>query len=107
MRRQKATCNRQFARVHLQLLLALGMCLTTGLYAAPTLPAPGDIEDPIAPFPDPKPRTELEQDHLDAIAHFAAGRMAQQRDDHASALREYQRAARLDPNAILALKEIS
>jgi tetratricopeptide (TPR) repeat protein len=54
----------------------------------------------------PVARSEEEQDRLDALAHFGAGRMAQQRNDLVDALRSYQRAARLDPAATPVLREI-
>ena len=108
MRRITAICSWQFAGVHLQLLLGLAMWLAPlAAYSAPTLPAASELDDTITPIAEPKPRSESAQDHLDALAHFAAGRMAQQREDNADALREYQRAARLDPNATLVLREIS
>lgn len=74
--------------------------------AAPLLPSASDLDDAAVPFIPVKPRTEAEQDHLDALAHYAAGRVAQQREDNAAALREYQRAARLDREATLVLREI-
>jgi tetratricopeptide (TPR) repeat protein len=77
-------------------------------FAAPDRPAVGqqfsdDLPEPLQPV---RPRTEAEQDHLDALAHFAAGRVAQQREDYAVALRQMQRAARLDPQSAAALRDI-
>src|SRR5690606_18238480 len=94
-----------FARVGWGVLLAVWLPCALGAAPAP-LPGPLELEDPIAPLTPVKPRTEAEQDHLDALAHFAAGRVAVQREDHATALREYQRAARLDPDADYVLREI-
>jgi tetratricopeptide (TPR) repeat protein len=51
------------------------------------------------------PRTEAEQDHLDAAAMFATGRTLEARQEFAAALRSLQRAARLDPQSTAALRE--
>ncbi len=74
--------------------------------AAPEIPTATLIDDPVTVLTPVKPRSEAQQDHLDALAHYATGRVAQQREDNAAALREYQRAARLDPEATAVLREI-
>lgn len=50
-------------------------------------------------------RTEDAQDRIVAAAWFAQGRVLQQREDFAGALRCYQRAWRWDPRAVSALHE--
>lgn len=74
--------------------------------SSPVSSPASELDDPVLPLAPKRPRTEAEQDHLDALAHFAAGRVAQQRDDGVEALRQYQRAARLDPRATAVLQEI-
>jgi tetratricopeptide (TPR) repeat protein len=83
--------------------------------------ADGDpLEDPIEPFQPATPRTAEEQDRLDAVALFAAGRMREQagleheqsgddaaRDEnYSAALRLYERALRHDPDALPILRHI-
>jgi tetratricopeptide (TPR) repeat protein len=52
------------------------------------------------------PRSESQQDRLDAAALFAAGRTLEQRDELPAALRDYERAIRLDPQATPVLREL-
>ena len=51
------------------------------------------------PLVPKQPRTEADRDHLEALALFATGRMHEQREEYAEALRCYQRALRCDPQA--------
>jgi len=67
---------------------------------------PLEVEEPARPFVPAHPRTEAEQDHLNALALYAAGRMAEQRQEYASALRQYERAHRYDPSGTFVLREI-
>jgi len=46
-----------------------------------------------------KPRSELEQDRVEALATFSAARIRENRQDYAGALRLYQRAFRCDPQS--------
>jgi tetratricopeptide (TPR) repeat protein len=57
---------------------------------------PDDLPEPLVPR---IPRSEQDEDHLSALAHFSAGRVAQERNDYAQAIRHYQRAVRYDPAA--------
>lgn len=66
----------------------------------PSLPPLGDLDDPLAPFVPKVERTPEEADRLEALALFAAGRMLEQQQDMAGALRRYERAVRLDPQAL-------
>ncbi len=72
--------------------------------------AAADTADPLSePIETLKPtvaRSEAETDRVQAQAEFAAGRMLEQRDDIAGALRRYQRAARYDPNAVPILRSV-
>jgi tetratricopeptide (TPR) repeat protein len=52
-----------------------------------------------APFVAGKTRNEAAAEHIEALAHFAAGRTFQQRGEFARAVKEYARANRLDPTA--------
>jgi len=74
--------------------------------AAPKLAPALELEDALAPFTPIKARTAADEDRLQAIALFAAGRMAEQKQDYAKALRLYQRARRYDPPALPILREI-
>jgi tetratricopeptide (TPR) repeat protein len=81
--------------------------LVAAAIAAPTRPRGGDrFEDEPQPLVSEHPRTEEEQDRLDAAAKFAAGRTLEQREESAAALRLYERAARLDPQATPILREL-
>lgn len=66
----------------------------------PPLPPFSDFEDPLTPFVPKVGRTTEEDDRLEALALFASGRALEQKQDLAGALRRYQRAARLDPEAL-------
>jgi len=55
-----------------------------------------DLPEPLVPR---TPRTEADEDHLHALAHFSAGRAFHQRKQYAKAIRHYQRAWRYDPSA--------
>ncbi len=65
-----------------------------------------DLDDPVEPLTPLKPRTGLEADRVEAEALFTAARVAEQKQDFASALRYYQRAYRRDPGSSAALREI-
>jgi tetratricopeptide (TPR) repeat protein len=67
---------------------------------------PVDLDDIPAPLKQNEPRNEAEQDRLDAVSMFAAGRMLEQRQELPQALSRYQRAFRLDPTAEPVLREI-
>ena len=64
------------------------------------------LEEPLAPFAPLKARTGAEEDRLHAAALFAAGRMAEQKQDYAHALPFYERALRYDPSGVAILEEI-
>jgi len=57
------------------------------------------LEDPPQPLVPKQPRTEAEEDRLEALALFAAGRMLERKNRRAEALQRYQRAWRYDPEA--------
>ncbi len=62
---------------------------------APLLP----LEDAPELLIPERPRTEAEQDRLESLALWAAGRSLQHRGDREQALRSYQRALRRDPKS--------
>jgi tetratricopeptide (TPR) repeat protein len=66
----------------------------------------GPFEDRPEPLAASHPRSEEEQDRLDAAAKFAAGRTLEQREQLAAALRLFERAVRLDPQATPVLREL-
>jgi tetratricopeptide (TPR) repeat protein len=88
------------------LLCLLSVSRAAIVWSAPVPITDSTLDDPVLPLVPKHSRSEAEQDHLDALARFAAGRVAHQRGDNAAALRQYQRAARLDPNATAVLREI-
>jgi tetratricopeptide (TPR) repeat protein len=73
---------------------------------APQNPDASSFDDPVEPFVPLKKRSPREDDHIRALALFAAGRVAEQKQNYAEALRSYQRAFRFDPQAMAALREI-
>jgi tetratricopeptide (TPR) repeat protein len=70
--------------------------------AAPSQP-PEDHPQPLVPK---KPRTEADENRVQAEALLATARTMEQRQESAAALRLYERAFRLDPQAVAALEEI-
>jgi tetratricopeptide (TPR) repeat protein len=68
--------------------------------------APSEVDEPVEPFVPARPRSSLEEDRVESLARFTAARMAEQKQDYARALRWYERAWRLNPDATLALREI-
>ena len=75
---------------------------------APTPKRPGRLilEDPTKPLDPRRQRTEAEEDRIEAISLFAAGRMLHQQQKHAEALRLYQRALRYDPKSAAIVRAI-
>lgn len=72
----------------------------------PAVVEPLQLDDPVEPLVPLRPRTGREEDHIRALALFAAARVAEQKQDYEAALRNYQRAYRFDPDALAALREI-
>jgi tetratricopeptide (TPR) repeat protein len=64
------------------------------------------LDDPVEPFTPARPRSGRDADRVQALALFAAGRVAEQKQDFPRALRYYERAYRFDPQAVSALREI-
>jgi len=62
-------------------------------------PGPLILDDVPQPLVPKQPRTEAEEDRLDALALFAAGRMLERKHQYAQAVQRYQRAWRYDPEA--------
>ncbi len=63
------------------------------------IPQPFLLDDTILPLVPRHPRTEADQDRVEALSLFSAGRMCQWKEEEAKALRLYQRALRRDPEA--------
>ena len=98
----------------LGLLVALAL-LDTGAIAVPggrdslgieAGPPPLLLDETPQSFVPKRPRSQADRDRLEALSLFAAARMHQQREEPARALRLYQRAFRLDPEAVSAVREI-
>ena len=87
-------------------LLALGPLLGPAATAATAPSAKQDLDNPLEPLAAQKPRTEDEDDRLNALALFATARTLEQRHDLQPALRRYQRALRYDPQSLPALREL-
>ena len=86
-------------------LCSLGFLLFNIFCSFPLSAAPtkSDAPSTVEPLPEKlvpsKVRSEEEQDRVTAAAWFAQGRVMQQREDYAGALRCFQRAWRWDPRA--------
>lgn len=65
-----------------------------------------EFEDPVAKLKPARPRTKEEQDRVDAISWFAAGRVLESREDNLGALNSYRKAAALDPKAIVVYRSL-
>src|SRR5262245_25830098 len=93
-------------------VILMRMVPVTLLLAAPfvsagqTPPATQPLDDPLESISAKAARSEEDEDRLDALAHFSAGRVLQQRQQFKQALREYERALRLDDAAGSALREL-
>lgn len=77
--------------------------------------APGDktaprksieLEDAPEPFQPERPATEADRARVEALSLFAAGRMKEQHEDYAGALRLYERALRYDPDSLALLRQV-
>src|SRR5690348_17310084 len=94
------------------LLRSLCFLLFNLLCSFPLSAAPpkSDADSPREPLPEKlipaKLRSEEEQDRVTAAAWFTQGRVLQQQEDYARALRCYQRAWRWDSRGEAALQEI-
>ncbi len=64
------------------------------------------LEDVPKPLVSRRPRTEADEDRLEALSLFAAGRMLQRQQKYAEALRLYQRALRCDPQSVAVARAI-
>jgi len=69
-------------------------------------PAPSVVDETPEPFVPRRPRTEKEQNRVEALSLFALARMHEQNDENDEALRLYQRALRYDPESLPILREI-
>jgi len=102
------------ARTLLACLFVLSVVASavTPLAAAPAetkslaIPPASPFDDSVEPLTPLKARTPDQEDHIQALALFAAARVAEQKQNYVEALRNYQRAFRFDPNATAALREI-
>ncbi len=87
-------------------LRALALMLLAAASVQAAAPMGTDLDDKPAPLSPKQGRTQEEQERLEALALFAAGRMKEQQQDYAGALRLYQRALRHDPKALPVLEQI-
>ena len=96
----------------LTLVICVAFSQSIAYAASPKEPAASDAapaqppEDRPQPFVPKHPRTEAEENRIQAEALLATARTMEQRQDSAAALRLYERALRLDPQALAALEEI-
>jgi tetratricopeptide (TPR) repeat protein len=74
--------------------------------AEQSAPGPLELEEKLLPLVPKHARTQAEQDRLESLALFAAGRMKEAEQDYIGALRLYQRALRYDPDALPVLEQI-
>jgi tetratricopeptide (TPR) repeat protein len=64
------------------------------------------LENPLEPLVAKRSRTEQEDDHLAALAHFSAAHILNERDQRTEALRQYERSLRYAPGALPVLREM-
>jgi len=64
------------------------------------------VLEKLDPFVPKRPRTEADEDRLEALTLFAAGRAHERRQQYAEALRFYQRALRRDTKAVVVARAI-
>ena len=69
-------------------------------------PAPLTLDDALDPLPPDRQRTEREEDGVEALARFSAGRALERQGRHAEALRFYQRALRYDPGREMVVRAV-
>lgn len=69
-------------------------------------PAPLELTDPLEPISPDRRRTEREEDAIEALARFSAGRALERQGRHAEALRFYQRALRYDPGREMLVRAV-
>jgi tetratricopeptide (TPR) repeat protein len=67
---------------------------------------PIELDDVPEPFKPERPATSSERARTEAVSLFAAGRMKEQHEDYAGALRMYERALRFDPDSLPVLRQI-
>ncbi len=89
----------RFARL---CLLSVAACLASTAGRAWS----DDLEDPAAPIDEVQARSAETENHLEALSLFGAGRIEEQQDHLAEALRLYQRALRREPDALPVIREI-
>jgi tetratricopeptide (TPR) repeat protein len=94
--------SRLFASICLAVAGGVSSCLWA---VSPAIGGPVELDDNPATLSEP-PRSEAEQDRLEAVSLFAAGRLMEQRQEFDDALRAYERAFRLDPTAEPVLRAI-
>ncbi len=90
----------------MNLFLLLACAVPASAAPAREIPRSDSFEDRPEPLVVKHSRSEAEQDHLDAAALFAAGRTLEGREELPAALRDYERAIRLDPQATPILREL-
>ena len=65
-----------------------------------------ELEDVPAQIEEAHVRTAREQDHIESLSLFGAGRIEEQKDHLSEALRLYQRALRYEPDGLPIIREI-
>jgi tetratricopeptide (TPR) repeat protein len=92
------------------LFLALGVLVARPAASDETKPPVAgqsvELDDPLEVLVPLRPRSSRDTDRVQALALFAAGRVAEQKQELPRALRCYERAYRFDPQAVGALREI-
>ena len=72
----------------------------------PSTVGPLIIDDVPEPLDPKQPRTEADEDRVEALSRYAAGLMLERQGEYSRALRHYQRALRCDPQAVNVAREI-
>jgi tetratricopeptide (TPR) repeat protein len=72
----------------------------------PHRPRSLDLEDKPARLKPARPRSDADQDRIEALSMFSAARMLEEQQDYAGALRLYERAFRFDPDSLTVARAI-
>jgi tetratricopeptide (TPR) repeat protein len=88
-------------------LILVAVSMVGPAVATPAVSDAAGMEPPLPEALAPKvPRSEVEEDQLEAAALFATARLMEQKEEFTAALRYYQRALRCDPTALSIVQEI-
>ena len=85
-------------------LLLVGGCVIAVPFACRT--AADEFDDAPLRLEEKEPRSDRQRNHIEALSLFGAGRIEEQKDHLAAALRLYERALRFEPDALPIVRQI-